>query len=779
MDGVRPKMPAAKLTGKAFRISEDEARSYRYAKPMRSNPGVTHIAAINGPGAYRRKMSARQAMAGTRTQEERAERARQALPKSRSKKMATYYGPRPNPTPAQMAARKRFAEMARTGALKRMRSNASTKARKTRTRATPVEPIRGMPVRIIGSAAAPRRSAIGSVKSTARGGYSPAQQPARKSTQRGYAIPGAARGPGGTQRMPQAASARRSRGPGGTQRMPAVKQRSAKMQSAIERAIKMIEAGRRPFGKGLTSAVIAEAYRVLGMTPPKKASARMSKRRTKKATPAAAGAKKGSKVAKRKKTAKKAAAPKRRRRKGAKKAAKRSVKKTARKRKAKKGSRKSAKRSAAARKAARTRKANKAKRSAAAKKGARKRRAKKGSRKAKAAARPRKRRAKKGSRKAKAAARPRKRRAKKGSRKGKSRKRSLTAAHAALRRKMGWRGAATLEREGWTPPRKRRAKKGSRKAKKGVRRNSMRKNAMGDAVISALKVGGTITAGFVAHKAVSHVLNTIVFDRLLTPAAAEAAAESAPTTTEAAKAAEGVGEIATMVRSAVGGGVAALAGVMLTNFLIKDQETKQLLAGGMVASYVHGLLVTALEALVPDVVPMLSGDGSAARLSAMMGLGASIDPQYAPISGYGEYLAEGTSGLGEYFESGTAGLGNYGTNPDIYEAAAGYGAIYEAAAGYGGSNHISPSSNLEHELTMAEAAAGVGVMPYEASAGYGEYFEGPMAGFGDVAALPGVDTAIPGGQLWAGVRSVDQGQNDTAMVPAGILETPGGAGILG
>lgn len=758
MDGVRPKMPT-KLKGKAFRISEDDARSYRYASPLRANPGVTHIAAINGPGAYRRKVTARQAMEGARTVKERAERARSALPNSRSKKMATYYGPRPNPTPAQLAARKRFAEMARSGALKR---NASTKKRQTRTQVMGGvgETIRGMPVRVIGSAK--RASSVSAVRPTARGGYSPL----RGATQRMAVPPRAATARAATAR----ASQRR------TTKVPA-KQRSASMQKAIERAIKAIEAGRYPIGAGITAAVRAEAYRILGVSPARKAKRRTTKKR--RTTPAAAGAKKGSTVARKKKTAKKAAAPKRRRRKSTKKTARKTAAKRIT-RKAKKGTK--ASRSAAARKAARTRKANKAKRSAAARKAAktRKRKTKRpaAARKTRKAAPKRKRRksTKKTTRRAVAA--PRKTRKK-------SRRKSTAAMHAALRRKMGWRGEATLEREGWAPPRKRKSRK---KSRKGSSRRRMRKNFAGS-IVDALKVGGTITAGFVAHKALGHILNTIIFDRLLTPMVASAAAESATqtaatpaeATTEAAKAAEGVGEVAAVVRSAVGGGVTALAGIMLTNFLIRDQDTKALLAGGMVASYVHGLLVTALEALVPDVVPMLSGDGTSARLSAMMGVGGSIDPRYFPISGMGEYLMEtpaAVEGVGEYFESGTAGLGNYTGNPDIYEAAAGYGAIYEAAAGYG-SNHINPSSNLEHELTMAEAAAGVGVMPYEAAAGVGEYFEGPVAGLGAVASLPSVDTAIPGGALWAGVRSVNKSQGDTAMIPAGILETPGGAGILG
>jgi len=807
-----------KLKGKAFKISEDDARSYRYATPLRANPGVTHIAAINGRGAYSRQAKARDVMAGA-SQTERATRARQALPNSRSRTML-YYGPGPrkNPSAAQIAARRRFAEMARSGALKRMRRNAGgTVRRSTKARASASQTrIAGMPVRIIGSApkAAARRSSIRPVVKTQRGYESPLKgRTGIGIGGRAASVRQAAFGPRGTQRMKSAAK------PASKPR----KQRPAETQGAIERAIKMIEQGLYPIGKGITAKVRSAAYRTLGLKKPTK---------KRKSTPAAAGKKKGSSMAKKakksagrgekraakktttkRKSAKRVAAGKKAARTRKRNAAKKTTRKVAKKRAAKKTTtkRKSAKRVAAGKKAARTRKRNAGKKTT--RKVAKKTTGRKSAKRVAAG---------------KKAARTRKRNAaKKGTvrkaspkRKSSKRRTSLTAAHAALRRKMGWRGAATLEREGWAPPKKRRSRKGKKVNANRRRFGSMRKNAMGSSIITALKVGGTITAGFVGHKAISHILNTIVFDRLLTPMLAAQAAESAAEETAtvapaaapaaAAQAAEGVGEIATVVRSTVGGGLAAVAGVMLANALIGDQETKQLVAGGVVASFVHGLLVTALEGLVPDVVPMLSGDGTAARLSAMYGVGASIDPRYTPISGYGEYLAE-RDAVGEYFESGISGLGNYGANPDIYEAAAGYGSIYEAAAGLG--NHIDPSSNLDHELTMAEAAAGVGqlympptvmpptvmpptVMPptvtsdqapalapytpiYEAQAGIGEYFESGISGFGDVAALPTADMTVPGGQLWAGARAVTRDQGSTALTPAGILETPGGAGILG
>jgi hypothetical protein len=90
------------------------------------------------------------------------------------------------------------------------------------------------------------------------------------------------------------------------------------------------------------------------------------------------------------------------------------------------------------------------------------------------------------------------------------------------------------------------------------------------------------------------------------------------------------------------------------------------------------------------------------------------------------------------------------------------------------------SPNMPPTVTTDQAPMLAPYSPtYEAQAGIGEYFESGISGFGDVAALPSADTSVPGGQLWAGARAVTRDQGSTALTPAGILETPGGAGILG
>lgn len=669
-----------KLKGKAFAISEEDARSYRYARPLRSNPGVTHIAAINGRGAYSR-MTARRAMSGL-TGEERAERAQAALPKPRSRSMQ-YVGR--NPTPAQLAARRRFAEMSRSGKFSKNARKTKTVQRtavmESRSSSAPTR-VRPQPVIGVGPARSAARSpSVTSVRRTAGGGYG--------------AMRGRTQVMAGTARKPPPPPAVKS-GKGTRTRVRAAgAKQGAGFQAALGKAVQMIEIGRYPIGSGITAKVRAEAYRITGKKAPRK----------RKSTPAAAGPKRGSTMA-RKRRAKSAAAPKRRR-------TRRAATKRTRRRVAKK---------AVAKAAAPKRRRRKARRSTAA---APKRRA-----------------------------------------------RRTAAQKAASRRNI--RKAQAVQRRGGAAPKRSTTK---RRRGRGYKKNSMRRNELGGSLMAAFRLGSLATGGLLAHKVATYLLNSAV-DRFITPAVAEAAAESAETPEEAAKAAEGVGEVASILRSSLVGGAVAVGEIWLANKLISDQQTKQFVAAGVVTSYVHGLLVSVFEGLAPDIAPMLSGDGTAARLSAMMGLSGSIDPRYTPIDGVGEYFEGPTAGVGEYFESGTAGLGNYGPNPDLYEAAAGYGAnVYEAAAGYG-SNHIDPSSDLDHEFNLMEAAAGVGVMPYEAAAGYGEYLT-EMSGYGAIESLPGVDTSIPGGALWAGTRGITGQQSDTAMVPAGILQTPGGAGILG
>lgn len=296
--------------------------------------------------------------------------------------------------------------------------------------------------------------------------------------------------------------------------------------------------------------------------------------------------------------------------------------------------------------------------------------------------------------------------------------------------------------------------------------------------MTAFKSGVLITAGLVGHKLLTGLIRDMVFK----PAVETA---EAAVTSEAATA--GLGQVKNWGSVLVGGGV-AVAGVLLASKLIKNEQNRKLVMGGIAASFIHTLIVSVLDMMgQPEAAGVLSGldDGTAAKISAMYGLGrgTSIQPEYAPIGEYfkggmGEYF-QAMQGMGEYFESGVQGLGalkpyeasagvgaNYGPNQDLYQAAAGMGADTTQT------NHIDPSSNLDRELTIAEAAAGVGNV-YQAAAGFGAT---------PVSTVPRSSTWIPGMSdpaIWAGVRSVSEPQSAHEMLPAGILQTDGGQGVFG
>jgi hypothetical protein len=347
-------------------------------------------------------------------------------------------------------------------------------------------------------------------------------------------------------------------------------------------------------------------------------------------------------------------------------------------------------------------------------------------------------------------------------------------------------GHRKAAKKGWSRKRRSTKKMRANRARRSMRsrlfggKKAFRKNQYMATLKAAFTTGALITAGFAGHKVLTSIFCKQVCDRLF------GAPESAtPPATSGF-------EMLQPYKNNIAGAVVALAGIGLTNMLVKDVRTKMLITGGMATSFLHTLLVTVLARVSEPTAAMLSGadDATAARLSAMYGLGAgsSILPRYAPIDGMGEYFSE-MNGLGEYF-SEMSGLGQYTPNPDLMQAAAGYGAISSS-----NSNHIDPSSDLDRELSIAEAAAGVGqvmeaaagygaVQPYEASAGMGrlgEYFS-EMNGLGAVASLPSADTWVPGmsnPQIWAGVRPVSSPQSAHAMISAGVLQSPGNQGVFG
>jgi hypothetical protein len=318
-----------------------------------------------------------------------------------------------------------------------------------------------------------------------------------------------------------------------------------------------------------------------------------------------------------------------------------------------------------------------------------------------------------------------------------------------------------------------------------MRRNRRRHYRRNPEIMAWLKTGAFIAGGIMAHKLVTGLINTA-----LTGGGAAATPAAAPAPTSGI-----LPDSMAPYSSFIAGGIAAAGGVFAASKLIKDKETRVLVAGGIVASLVHTVIIAALNkspttAKFAAQMSGLGSDGTAARLSAMFGFnGTSIMPMHAlaPMRGFGEYFDSGVSGLGshpmeasagmgEYFDSGVSGLGEYGANPDIYQAAAGYGAVETS-----NTNHLDPGSNLDRALSIAEAAAGVGVTPtMQAAAGFGEYFDSGVSGLGSTVGTS--QTWIPGQSqpsIWAGVRPTDRSQAETAQIPAGVLESGGGQGVFG
>ena len=305
-----------------------------------------------------------------------------------------------------------------------------------------------------------------------------------------------------------------------------------------------------------------------------------------------------------------------------------------------------------------------------------------------------------------------------------------------------------------------------------------RKNGVMEPILFVLKTGGLALGGFLAHKVLTNALVNYGFSHIFgapavvapvaVPATATTPATTVPVVTAPATAGLGLISLDPAYQKLIAGGLVAALGVFATSKLVKDPTTRNTIATGIAVSFTTTLLTAALVKFAPQYAGLLAGpdDGTAARLSAMYGFGGtSIQPRYAAINGM--------RGMGEYFQSGVSGLGalpsyeanaGYGANPDLMEAAAGMGARENMNSG-----HVDPHGDLDRELTIAEAAAGVGA--YEAAAGYGS-----------ISTVPSSSTWIPGmsnGQLWAGTRSISNGQSATEMVPAGILQTDGGQGVFG
>jgi len=709
-------------TGRAYRIKKNAVKAYGYTSPPKkrlgrngprfaANGSVTHIAAINGRGSYR---SARRTMSGL-SANRRPAAARSSL--SSAKKAA-------------------FARKMRAAKAHKKNSRNSTAALYARPRQKPRPKLGprggtggkrawrkgGGPVRHVSFVGGKRR--VKKYKS-----YGAAQRARSLETTKSR------------RRVKAAKKATRKT----TMARRKVRRKKSAARKPVARKRRVKRASKRRVSKR-KAAPKRRKRRAKKVTL--KANRRRSRRRLKRNYGTSAGARKGWRTRKAKRrTAKAGPKRKRRRSRKASAVAPKRRRRSAKRRTSRKGKRKlSMKKSAVA---ARRR------RRALAKGGAPKRRRRKSRRKMSA---------------------NRRRRSHRRMRANPRRRRSRARMSSNRRRRRGSRRHASNRR---------------RHRRNG--RRLFKKNGIGDTLLFIAKTGGLALTGFVGHKLFTNLLVNNVFSKIF-GAPAVVVATSPTTAAVVAPATSGLGLINLDPQYQKVGASLLVAGlgIFASAKLIKDPGTRNTVMTGIAVSFTHTLLAAVLDKVAPQYSGMLNGDGTAARLSAMYGLGAgtSLQPRYSSIgrgmNGLGEYFDSGVSGLGEYFSSGMNGLGEYfdsgvsGLGLPAYEAAAGYGAnpdFAEAAAGMGAreamnTNHVDPHGDLDRELTIAEAAAGVGALPsYEAA-----------AGFGAISTLPTASTWIPGsanGQIWAGTRSISAPQSATEMVPAGVLQTDGGQGVFG
>lgn len=354
--------------------------------------------------------------------------------------------------------------------------------------------------------------------------------------------------------------------------------------------------------------------------------------------------------------------------------------------------------------------------------------------------------------------------------------RSMTPNRRRRRRKAR-RNNATRAMTRYVPPSIRRSS-GTYTIRKNRRhKKSYRKNVPGaqfkSELMTAMKYGGIVTAGFIVHRVATNLFDKHILSKVEQLNTGEAA----------------------NYRKVIAAGIIAAIGIPVTVRALPKHAG--VAAAGMAASFIYGLVMLALQkAEQPELLEAVAAYPDApgyAQYSGYGGYGSYYE--YSPHQVYNGQSGYGHSGYGEYYEYGdpqveqaAAGYG-YGMGaegPPLMQAAAGlqqmyanpplgeyyaYGAEaigeYEAVAG-GGMGEVTDEGiypnlhNAEQALNVAEAAAGVG--------GFGA--EGPMltqaaAGYGD---LPLQQTVEPM------IRSLDI-PDEPGGSRAGILA--GGDGIFG
>lgn len=325
------------------------------------------------------------------------------------------------------------------------------------------------------------------------------------------------------------------------------------------------------------------------------------------------------------------------------------------------------------------------------------------------------------------------------------------------------------------------------------------KNGYAADIMSLLKTGGLIIVGFFAHKALTGVVVNALTDKTSGLFAGQAAGST----------------VDQWKKPLTGLGVGAV-GIFAASFAPVKVETKMTVSAGIMVSWLESLVKTTLAVMgQTSTLSYLEGYSNSTAYSlrgsrgrrGMRGLGVarnahSIGPQFTPIgqfqqaaAGMGEYFASnGTSGMGEYFAGpGVQGVGHY--------EKAGPLALQPSRSHMGTlpvDDGIRPDANLDHVMDLAESAAGLGQQFQQAAAGMGsftqaaagmgrlrrgasgmgEFFTASPSGDGFAeSTVPTQSQWIPNGPLWAGSMQADASKEESQL-PAGVLQGPGGNGIL-
>lgn len=304
-----------------------------------------------------------------------------------------------------------------------------------------------------------------------------------------------------------------------------------------------------------------------------------------------------------------------------------------------------------------------------------------------------------------------------------------------------------------------------RNKRRTVRRNgfkAFRKNAFMANLKAALQTGLFVATGFLVHRIATNLI------------AEKALATTLPDN-----------QIFQDWKKPMVGFGMLLVGIPVVGMAVPKRGIE--IGAGMVASFLQSAIVAALNSAgQQELVSSVAGysnsrayqlRGSRRRrrrgVRGMERHATSIMPRYQPVRQMGQYSQaaagweQAAAGTGEYFTAtgeyftatgeyfapqGTKGVGGYEPAGQLaMQASAGVNSVIR--------DGLRPDGDIDHALDVAEAAAGLG----------------------DPAAIEhrvGQQSQwIPNGPLWAGERAVRDNQG-TSEISAGILQRPGGNGIL-